>query len=226
MQGTFRNWTLPFIPWSRQSFDFEKLSRYWWSRVTTRTILVYSGIFTFLVDAYPLYSASALAANSFMRSSFGGIFPLFGIQSKSTPVLSRFLFSCPRPGPVSVLCMCMSRSIVSPAKMHLPVTEARWRCTVRLYAGSQGGLLAEDCIGDCDKLTAAQCTITWVTIGQHHCWRSWPWPCSLSRKWNDLTTSVSVLSAFFPFILGLCSLRLCALALATSFPLTCAILTR
>jgi hypothetical protein len=46
-----------------------------------RTILVYSGIFTFLVDAYPIYAASALAANSFARSSFGGIFPLFGIQS-------------------------------------------------------------------------------------------------------------------------------------------------
>ncbi|EAW13822.1 MFS transporter [Aspergillus clavatus NRRL 1] len=44
------------------------------------TILVYSGIFTFLVDAYPLYAASALAANSFARSMFGGIFPLFGIQ--------------------------------------------------------------------------------------------------------------------------------------------------
>ncbi|KAJ5739877.1 hypothetical protein N7533_012661 [Penicillium manginii] len=44
------------------------------------TILVFSGIFTFLVDAYPTYAASALAANSFMRSSFGGIFPLFGIQ--------------------------------------------------------------------------------------------------------------------------------------------------
>ncbi|KAF9884709.1 hypothetical protein FE257_001338 [Aspergillus nanangensis] len=44
------------------------------------TILVYSGIFTFLVDAYPMYAASALAANSFARSSFGGIFPLFGIQ--------------------------------------------------------------------------------------------------------------------------------------------------
>ncbi|KAJ5662666.1 hypothetical protein N7462_011592 [Penicillium macrosclerotiorum] len=43
-------------------------------------ILVYSGIFTFLVDAYPTFAASALAANSFMRSSFGGIFPLFGIQ--------------------------------------------------------------------------------------------------------------------------------------------------
>ncbi|RAH55616.1 MFS transporter [Aspergillus piperis CBS 112811] len=44
------------------------------------TILVYSGIFTFLVDAYPTYAASALAANSFARSIFGGVFPLFGIQ--------------------------------------------------------------------------------------------------------------------------------------------------
>ncbi|KAJ5779186.1 hypothetical protein N7457_006906 [Penicillium paradoxum] len=43
-------------------------------------ILVFSGIFTFLVDAYPTFAASALAANSFTRSSFGGIFPLFGIQ--------------------------------------------------------------------------------------------------------------------------------------------------
>lgn len=50
--------------------------------VTFRTILVYSGIFTFLVDAYPTFAASALAANSFTRSSFGGIFPLFGMQSK------------------------------------------------------------------------------------------------------------------------------------------------
>lgn len=33
-------------------------------------LLVFSGIFTFLVDAYPLYAASALAANSFARSSF------------------------------------------------------------------------------------------------------------------------------------------------------------
>ena len=43
-------------------------------------ILVYSGVFTFLVDAYPLYAASALAANSFARSSFAGAFPLFGLQ--------------------------------------------------------------------------------------------------------------------------------------------------
>ncbi|KAI2461902.1 hypothetical protein LOY97_000821 [Ophidiomyces ophidiicola] len=45
------------------------------------TILVYSGIFTFLVESYPLYAASALAANSFLRSSFAGSFPLFGIQT-------------------------------------------------------------------------------------------------------------------------------------------------
>jgi len=44
-------------------------------------VLVYSGIFTFLVDAYPEFAASALAANSFARSSFAGIFPLFGTQS-------------------------------------------------------------------------------------------------------------------------------------------------
>ncbi|KAL2851387.1 major facilitator superfamily domain-containing protein [Aspergillus pseudodeflectus] len=44
------------------------------------TVLVYSGVFTFLVDAYPVYAASALAANSFARSMFAGVFPLFGIQ--------------------------------------------------------------------------------------------------------------------------------------------------
>ena len=47
-----------------------------------RLILVYSGIFTFLVDAYPLYAASALAANSFARSTFAAAFPLFGPASK------------------------------------------------------------------------------------------------------------------------------------------------
>lgn len=44
------------------------------------TLLVFSGVFTFLVDAYPMYAASALAANSFARSSFAAAFPLFGIQ--------------------------------------------------------------------------------------------------------------------------------------------------
>ncbi|KAL5627305.1 hypothetical protein BROUX41_003458 [Berkeleyomyces rouxiae] len=44
------------------------------------TLLAFSGIFTFLVDAYPLYAASALAANSFVRCSAAAAFPLFGHQ--------------------------------------------------------------------------------------------------------------------------------------------------
>ncbi|KAI3341705.1 major facilitator superfamily domain-containing protein [Ustulina deusta] len=44
------------------------------------TLLVFNGIFTFLVDTYPLYAASALAANSFLRGTFAAAFPLFGKQ--------------------------------------------------------------------------------------------------------------------------------------------------
>ncbi|KAH8601211.1 major facilitator superfamily domain-containing protein, partial [Bisporella sp. PMI_857] len=46
----------------------------------TGILLVFSGSFTFLVDAYPLYAASSLAANSFARSTSGAAFPLFGVQ--------------------------------------------------------------------------------------------------------------------------------------------------
>ncbi|KAI1146709.1 MFS general substrate transporter [Nemania diffusa] len=44
------------------------------------TLLVFNGVFTFLVDSYPLYAASALAANSFLRCTFAAAFPLFGQQ--------------------------------------------------------------------------------------------------------------------------------------------------
>jgi uncharacterized membrane protein YvlD (DUF360 family) len=53
-------------------------------------LLVFSGVFTFLVDAYPLYAASALAANSFARSSFAAAFPLFGVQSELKIARSRW----------------------------------------------------------------------------------------------------------------------------------------
>ncbi|KAG7412588.1 Efflux pump atB [Fusarium oxysporum f. sp. rapae] len=43
-------------------------------------LLVFSGVFTFLVDAYPHYAASALAANAFVRCVFAAAFPLFGNQ--------------------------------------------------------------------------------------------------------------------------------------------------
>lgn len=48
------------------------------------TLLVFSGIFTFLVDAYPQYAASALAANAFVRCAFAAAFPLFGNQMYDT----------------------------------------------------------------------------------------------------------------------------------------------
>ncbi|KAK6223638.1 major facilitator superfamily transporter [Colletotrichum tabaci] len=44
------------------------------------TLLVFTGIFTFLVDAYPLYAASSLASNAFVRCMFAAAFPLFGTQ--------------------------------------------------------------------------------------------------------------------------------------------------
>lgn len=46
----------------------------------TGILLVYTGIFTYFVDAYPLYAASALAANAFVRCLFAAAFPLFGNQ--------------------------------------------------------------------------------------------------------------------------------------------------
>ncbi|RFU26744.1 hypothetical protein B7463_g9593, partial [Scytalidium lignicola] len=43
-------------------------------------ILCFSGIWTFLVDAYPIYAASAMAANTCTRCIFAAAFPLFGDQ--------------------------------------------------------------------------------------------------------------------------------------------------
>jgi hypothetical protein len=37
---------------------------------------------------YPLYAASALAANSFARSSFAAAFPLFGVQMYNSKALT------------------------------------------------------------------------------------------------------------------------------------------
>ncbi|KAH7204875.1 major facilitator superfamily domain-containing protein [Fusarium redolens] len=42
--------------------------------------LILTGIFTFLVEAYPVYAASTLAANSFVRNLFAAGLPLFGNQ--------------------------------------------------------------------------------------------------------------------------------------------------
>ncbi|KAL2174470.1 uncharacterized protein P884DRAFT_208523, partial [Thermothelomyces heterothallicus CBS 202.75] len=45
-----------------------------------RVSLAFTGVFSFLVDAYPRYAASALASNALVRCVFAAAFPLFGIQ--------------------------------------------------------------------------------------------------------------------------------------------------
>jgi DHA1 family multidrug resistance protein-like MFS transporter len=53
---------------------------------------IFLSLLNYLVDAYLMFAASAIAANTFMRSIFGGVFPLFatymfegmGIQWAST----------------------------------------------------------------------------------------------------------------------------------------------
>jgi DHA1 family multidrug resistance protein-like MFS transporter len=55
---------------------------------------IFLSLLNYIVDAYLMFAASAIAANTFMRSIFGGIFPLFatymfngmGIQWASTLV--------------------------------------------------------------------------------------------------------------------------------------------
>ncbi|KAE9580831.1 Efflux pump [Colletotrichum fructicola] len=44
------------------------------------TVLEFTGIFTFLVDAYKQYAASAMASNGLTRCTIAAAFPLFGVQ--------------------------------------------------------------------------------------------------------------------------------------------------
>jgi hypothetical protein len=54
-------------------------------------VLVFLSIMNYLIDAYTIYAASVLAANSVIRSIFGAVFPLF------TTVSLPFLPSTPSP---------------------------------------------------------------------------------------------------------------------------------
>lgn len=67
----------------------------------TGLVYAYNATFTYLVDAYRPVAASALASNSFMRSSFAAGFPLFGNQMYdrlgpvgATCLLAGLLFCC------------------------------------------------------------------------------------------------------------------------------------
>ena len=44
------------------------------------TVLVFNGVFAYTVDAYRLYSATAMATNTFIRCIMAGVFPLFALQ--------------------------------------------------------------------------------------------------------------------------------------------------
>lgn len=46
----------------------------------TGVIYAYMSIWTFLVHAYRPHAASAMAGNSFVRSAFAAVFPLFADQ--------------------------------------------------------------------------------------------------------------------------------------------------
>ena len=83
-------------------------------------LLVFSGVFTFLVDAYPLYAASALAANSFVRSSFAAAFPLFGVQSKSS-----------------------RRPLAAYARHRLMLGVSRYQCIIDLVGGTRSPSLVK-----------------------------------------------------------------------------------
>ena len=79
-------------------------------------LLVFSGVFTFLVDAYPLYAASALAANSFARSTFAAAFPLFGVQSEPFPSVTGAVDGC------SVACtLIVAEILISVQQIRLSV---------------------------------------------------------------------------------------------------------
>lgn len=43
-------------------------------------ITIFQGCLNYLVDSYPTYAASAIAANTFLRSTFAAVFPLFARQ--------------------------------------------------------------------------------------------------------------------------------------------------
>ena len=43
----------------------------------TAYVMVFNAMLLYLIDCYEIYTASVLAANSFMRFAFGATFPLF-----------------------------------------------------------------------------------------------------------------------------------------------------
>ncbi|KAK3718324.1 hypothetical protein LTR37_005137 [Vermiconidia calcicola] len=77
----------PFIPIGLFIYGWTTEKKTQWAVPLFGTLLVGVGLIgafmclnTYLVDAYTRYAASAMAANTILRSIFGAVFPLFGLQ--------------------------------------------------------------------------------------------------------------------------------------------------
>jgi len=73
-----------FAPISLLILTFTSTSNVHWSAPIIASIpfgsgiiFAFTGVFTYLVVAYRQYAASAMAGNSFLRSAFAAVFPLF-----------------------------------------------------------------------------------------------------------------------------------------------------
>jgi hypothetical protein len=55
-------------------------------------IAAFMAVNTYLIDAFTLYAASAIAANTILRSVLGAVFPLFGLQMYNALGLVSFRF--------------------------------------------------------------------------------------------------------------------------------------
>lgn len=77
----------PFIPVGLFLYGWTTQYHVQWAVPLLGTLFVGVGMLaafmcinTYLIDAYSRYAASAMAANTVLRSIFGGVFPLFGLQ--------------------------------------------------------------------------------------------------------------------------------------------------
>lgn len=77
----------PFIPVGLFIYGWTAQYEVQWAVPLVGTMFVGIGLIacfmcinTYLVDTFTLYAASAMAANTILRSIFGGVFPLFGLQ--------------------------------------------------------------------------------------------------------------------------------------------------
>jgi MFS family permease len=80
-------WGGPFIPVGLFIYGWTAQNQIQWAVPLFGTLLVGVGLLaafmclnTYLVDAFERYAASAMAANTILRSILGAVFPLFGLQ--------------------------------------------------------------------------------------------------------------------------------------------------